>query len=203
MSEVTCPRCHTRQSIGAHAPGYVCAECEAEWSFATCDRCGQRFHMQPGTTSWTCPNCGAQHGAPAVAQATSGPPSGRRARRGQANVMPLLAVAGIVLVVIVAVVLTRGGGGGASSPTPTPDPVAALCLHLRDLQTPRVDAFTRVAQEISDDAAAIAATGNQQLADDVRQLRKAVIVYRDVLATQGDDTQAIEDMAAASRKVPC
>jgi len=159
--------------------------------------------MQPGTAAWTCPNCGARHGAPETPQAITTSGAERQGRPRQPNMVPLLAVAGIVLVVIVAFLLTRGGGSEAASPTPTLDPVAALCLHLRDLQTPRVDAFTRVAQEISADATAIAATGNQQLASNVRRLRTAVIAYRDVLATQGDDTQAIKDMAAALQKIPC
>ncbi len=125
MSEVTCPRCTTRQPIGAHAQGYTCVECGTEWVFATCDSCGDRFHMHPGTRAWTCPTCGTAHGAvPAVP--TRAAPAGRdqprpttgaaapdpatTGRRSQPPMGPILAVAGIVLVVAVAFLLTRGGG---------------------------------------------------------------------------------------------
>jgi len=81
-----------------------------------------------------------------------------------------------------------------------------MCLHLRDLQTPRVDAFTRVATELAADADAIEAAGNVQAADAVRRLRLAVIGYRDALQTQGaDDSAAAVAMAQAlsDPNIPC
>jgi len=158
--------------------------------------------MRPGTRAWTCPNCGAEHGAPEIVPAARAHDAGGKGRSRQQNLLPIVAAAGIVLVVIVAFVLTRGAHD-ATGPTPPPDPVAILCLHLRDLLTPRVDALTRVAQELPADATAIAATGNEQLAANVRQLRTAVIAYRDVLATQADDMQALRGMTAALQKIPC
>jgi len=221
MPEVTCPRCETRQPIEAGVEGYTCVRCGARWVFATCENCGQRFHMPPGTTSWTCPNCAHRHGAPAhlaptaptahaVPTATPVAPTAparlaaARSRRLRLGIIALVAIAAIVAG---SFLLTRGGQpAGAQSPSTTLDPVAAMCLHLRDLQTPRVDAFTRVATELAVDADAIEAAGNPQAADAVRRLRLAVIGYRDALQTQGgDDSVAAAAMAQAlsDPNIPC
>ena len=211
MPEVTCPRCETRQPIGSGVEGYTCVRCGARWVFATCENCGQRFHMPPGTTSWTCPNCGHRHGAPAhlaptaPAAATAAPArlAGVRSRRLRLGITALVAIAAIV---IGSLLLTSGGETPGQSPSTSLDPVAAMCLHLRDLQTPRVDAFTRVATELSSDADAIEAAGNPQAADAVRKLRRAVIGYRDALQTQGgDDSAAAAAMAQAlsDPNIPC
>ena len=195
--------------------------CDAQWVFATCENCGQRFHMPPGTTSWTCPNCGHRHVAPsrltptapttpttpaAVPTATAAPaPSAEdRRRRLRLGIIALVAIGAIVL----GSFLLTGGGEttGGQSPSTALDPVAAMCLHLRDLQTPRVGAFTRAASELAADADAIEAAGNTQLADAVRVLRRAVIGYRDALKTQGgDDTAAAAAMAQAlsNPNIPC
>jgi hypothetical protein len=61
VSEVTCPNCHTRQDAG-DADGYTCVSCGTAWVFATCENCAVRFHMRPGTTAWTCPECGHENG---------------------------------------------------------------------------------------------------------------------------------------------
>ena len=213
MPEVTCPRCETRQPIGSGVEGYTCVRCGARWVFATCENCGRRFHMPPGTTWWTCPNCGNRHGAPAhlaptaptVTAATAAPArlAGVRSRRLRLGITALVAIAAIV---IGSLLLTGGGETPGQSPSTSLDPVAAMCLHLRDLQTPRVDAFTRVATELSSDADAIEAAGNPQAADAVRELRRAVIGYRDALQTQGgDDSAAAAAMAQAlsDPNIPC
>ncbi len=189
-----------------------------------CENCGQRFHMPPGTTSWTCPNCGHRHGPPArlAPTAPTAPPASTvspalpaataaparsaavRRRRFRLGTIALVAIAAIVL----GSFLLTGNGEtpGGQSPSTGLDPVAAMCLHLRDLQTPRVGAFTRAASELAADADAIGAAGNPQLADAVRTLRRAVIGYRDALKTQGgDDTAAAAAMAQAlsNPNIPC
>ena len=221
MPEVTCPRCETRQTIEAGVEGYTCVRCGARWVFATCENCGQRFHMPPGTTSWTCPNCGHRHGAqahlapsapiaPAVPSAipvATAAPTRLAAARSRRLRLGIIALVGIAAIVVGSFLLTRGGEPtGAQSPSTTLDPVAAMCLHLRDLQTPRVDAFTRVATELAADADAIEAAGNPQAADAIRKLRRAVIGYRDALQTQGgDDSAAAAAMAQAlsDPNIPC
>ena len=65
MPEVTCPNCQTRQAVG-DAEGYACVSCGATWAFATCENCDVRFHMRPGTTAWTCPECGHENGTAAM-----------------------------------------------------------------------------------------------------------------------------------------
>ncbi len=209
MPSVTCPRCHTRQAIETDVEGYTCQRCGTAWAFATCENCGTRFHMPPGNTEWTCPNCGHEHARPAPerlapAHAAPEPPvrardplAARRLRLGS------IAVVGIAAVLIGSFALTRGGAEPA--PSPTPDAVQALCLHMRDLQTARVDALARVAQTIAADADAIEASGDAALAGRVRQLREAVLAYRDALASQSDDSDeaaALAD-AIANLDVPC
>ena len=214
MPEVTCPRCETRQPIEPGAAGYTCVRCGARWVFAMCENCGQRFHMPPDATSWTCPNCGHQNGtparvapAPADAPTTPAPAPARssavdRSRRLRLGTIALVAIAAIVLG---SFLLTRGDGTTGTQ-SPSLDAVATMCLHLRDLQTPRVDAFTRAAAELAADADAIDAAGNPQTAAAVRRLRRAVIGYRDALQTQaGDDTAAAAAMAQAlgDPDIPC
>jgi len=114
-------------------------------------------------------------------------------------------VVAIAAIVLGSFVLTRGGGTTGTQ-SPSADAVSTMCLHLRDLQTPRVDAFTRVGSELAADADAIEAAGNTQTADAVRRLRRAVIGYRDALQTQaGDDTAAAAAMAQAlsDPDIPC
>jgi hypothetical protein len=211
MPSVTCPRCHTRQSIEEDAEGYTCGRCGTAWAFATCEECGTRFHMPPGTTTWTCPNCGHEHAPVPVerrppAHAAPVPPMGepnpvaaRRLRLGS------IAIVGIVVVLVGAFALTRGSGPPPPA-SPTPNPVQTLCLHLRDLQTARVDALTRVADAMGTDADAIEAAGDAETASAVRKLRRAVIGYRDALEDPNpDDSAAAAALAEAltDPRIPC
>jgi hypothetical protein len=116
-----------------------------------------------------------------------------------------IAVVGIAAVLVGSFALTRGGSSPAA-PSPTADAVQMLCLHLRDLQTARVDALTRVAQAVGTDADAIEASGDLQLGTAVRKLRRAILGYRDALATQnGDDAAAAASLAQAlaNPDIPC
>jgi hypothetical protein len=166
--------------------------------------------MPPGTTRWGCPNCGQEHAppvierpppahaAPAPLPGEPNPNAGRRLRLG------VIAVIGITAVVIGSFLLTRGSS--PPPPSPTPDAIQALCLHLRDLQTARVDALTRVATAIDVDADAIEASGQADVADAVRKLRRAVLDYRDALADQkGNDSAAAAAVAdaLADPRIPC
>jgi transcription elongation factor Elf1 len=229
MSEVTCPRCHTRQPL-EDPTGYRCAECGTAWMFVTCDNCGRRFHMRPGTTAWTCPSCGHEHGsatmedlgpetAPSVpvtvvARHAAPPKAVKLKRPPTRGRLAALAVLGIAAVLVVSFALSslgaeREAAAPPTSPatsTPAPTSVApteALCLHLRDLQTPREDALTRLAATLEGDSTAIAADGNEKLADAVLQMRVAVLAYRDALAAQGDTSAALAQVAAAYSQLPC
>jgi hypothetical protein len=160
---------------------------------------------------WTCPNCGHEHApapvehhapthaAPLAPATETNPLAARRVRLGS------IALVGIVVVLVGAFALTRGGGP-APPASPTPDPVQTLCLHLRDLQTARVDALTRVATAIDADADAIEAAGDAQTAAAVRKLRRAVIGYRDALEDPNpDDSAAAAALAEAltDPRIPC
>jgi hypothetical protein len=175
-----------------------------------CENCGQRFHMPPDATSWTCPNCGHQNGAPArespaPADAPTTPVPSSAAERRRRLRLGTIALVAIAAIVLGSFLLTRGDGTTGTQ-SPSADAVATMCLHLRDLQTPRVDAFTRAAAELAADADAIDAAGSPQTAAAVRRLRRAVIGYRDALQTQGgDDRAAAAAMAQAllDPDIPC
>ena len=230
MPQVTCPRCGTRQPLEEGADGYTCTSCGASWMFAACQNCGVRFHMRPGTTDWTCPECGHEHGsatmgefepeaapasaeqpaaAPAPAHARPAAAPSTRARRPPSRArLATIAVVGIVAVVAIAFGLSSLGDETAAQST-SPSPSAsltttqALCLHLRDVLIPREDAYTRLADTLKADAVAIKAEGDTELTAAVLRMRKAVLVYRDALATQGDTTAAAAGMGDALDAMPC
>jgi hypothetical protein len=189
--------------------------------------------MRPGTTEWTCPDCGAEHGGstmgqlepddveavtptgPAVAQAglaaatTAAVVHARGSRRGgppSRGRLAAIAMIGVIAVLAVAFALSSLGGGGngtASTASPTPDAKAALCLHLRDLQTPREDSLTRLADTLQNDATALQGQGQVTLARKVLKLRKAALAYRDALVSQGDLTAVSAQMFKAVNALPC
>jgi DNA-directed RNA polymerase subunit RPC12/RpoP len=210
------------------ASGYTCVQCGTSWMFVACENCGERFHMRPGTTAWTCPNCGHEHGSAAMVDlgaeeptvpATivarhAAPPKVKVKRPPTRGKLAALAALGIAAVLIVAFALSSFGAEPESAapsttpPTSTPPPTSvppteALCLHLRDLQTPREDSLTRLASTLDDDAAAVAAEGKQKLADAVERMKVAVLAYRDALAAQGDTSAALAQVAAAYGQLPC
>jgi len=134
--------------------------------------------------------------------APAGSSAADRRRRLRLGTIAVVAIAAIVLG---SFLLTRGDGTTGTQ-SPGADAVATMCLHLRDLQTPRVDAFTRVADELAADADAIDAVGSPQTATAVRRLRRAVIGYRDALQTQGDDDSAAlaaMTQALSDPDIPC
>ena len=231
VSEVTCPRCHTRQALD-DASGYTCVECGTAWMFVTCDHCGRRFHMRPGTTAWTCPECGHEHGAatmvdlapepeqeatvpPTVIARHAAPPRGptvtRPPTRGR---LAVLAAVGIASVLIAAFALSSLGAETQAAPSPPSPPTSpptsaavtgteALCLHLRDLQIPREDSLTRLAATLENDAAGFETAGKQKLADAVGRMKTAVLAYRDALAAHGDTSAALAQVATAYSDLPC
>jgi hypothetical protein len=199
--------------------------------FASCANCGVRFHMRPGATAWTCPECGHEHGsatmgdlatetgapdrAPAVPVARhAAPPRQRKIRRPPTRArLTTIAAIGIAAVLVIAFALSSLGAEPSATPSPTQSdttspsgsvaPIDALCLHLRDLQTPREDSLTRLAATLHDDAAAIQADGQPKLADAVRRMSVAVLAYRDALAAKGDTTQAGVQVTDALADLPC
>ncbi len=233
MAEVTCPRCGTRQPIGDAAVAYICTECHSTWAFAVCDNCGVRFHMRPGTSDWTCPECGHEHGSATMGRFEPEPepesepeperkqtlepvraapapsPKPRGHRPPTRTRLAVFAVVGVIVVPVLAFALWSLGGGGETStsasvsPTPSLTSTESLCLDLRDLQTPREDALTRLAEKLKAAAVTFKAEGNAQLATDVLTMRKAVLAYVEVLAVQGDLADVATQMADALAAMPC
>ena len=195
--------------------------------FVTCDNCAERFHMRPGTTAWTCPNCGHEHGSATmvdlgaeqptvpvtVVARHAAPPKVKVKRPPTRRKLAALAALGIAAVLILAFALSslgaeRQAAPSTSSTTSTPppssvSPTEALCLHLRDLQTPREDSLTRLATTLDGDAAAVAAEGKQKLAEAIQRVKAAVLAYRDALQSQGDLTAAAAQLGAALQQTPC
>jgi hypothetical protein len=200
--------------------------------FAACENCGVRFHMRPGTTDWTCPECGHEHGsatmgqfepeefepepdsveppatAPAHLKTSTAAPTRTRRPPTRAR-LATIAIIGIVAIVAIAFGLsslgeeTTAAPSSSTSPTPSLTTTQALCLHLRDLQTLREDALTRLADTVKADAVAIKAEGDTELTAAVLRLRKAILAYRDALATQGDTSAAAAELGTAIGAMPC
>jgi hypothetical protein len=124
----------------------------------------------------------------------------------------VIAAVGIATVLALAFGLSALGGGSdenaagessAGGPSASGDPVALLCQHFRDIQTPREDAYTRLADNLQSDAAAIQAQGDAALARKVLKLRVAVLAYRDALTNQGDLTEVSVALGNATKGIPC
>jgi hypothetical protein len=141
-----------------------------------------------------------QEAPPGHAMPTRGPARIRDSR----GKMAALAVGGIAAVLAVASMLSafgpRTSTGSTGVPTTT---IEALCLHLRDLQTPRETALTRLADTLEQDAATIETEGDPQLAQAVRDMREAVVAYVDVLATKGDISEVAVQVGQAYDALPC
>jgi hypothetical protein len=139
-----------------------------------------------------------------VAMATRPAPVPRRGGRPTRGRLAAIAVIGVVAVLAVAFALSwLGGGGTTASPTPSLDATQALCLHLRDLQTPREDSLGRLADTLQSDADTIGAQGDAALAAEVLTLRTAVLAYRAALVNHSDLTMVSVKMGRALRAMPC
>ena len=232
MAQVTCPRCQTRQPLGDAAPGYTCSSCAAAWAFTVCEDCGVRFHMRPGTTDWICPECGHENGSATMrefepepdakpevepaglvtGQGEAMPPraataSSRSRRRPTRVRLATIAIVGVSAVLVIAFGLSASGAGSAPANSPHPSAslttTQTLCLHLRDLQTLREDALTRLAHTLGTHAATVAVEGDYGLSADVMAMRSAVLAYRDALAAHGDTSAASAQLASAYSTMPC
>jgi hypothetical protein len=183
--QVTCPRCHERQAL-ADPAGYTCARCGAQWRFVPCDSCGSRFHMRPGVTDWTCPECGVHHRTaarvPPPAATSSIALSGRT-----------MLVGGAVVVIALAAVWffyfrssPAAAPGGHATPAST---LQRLCSDVPFDFVARAGALGREETAVRGDAVALTqegatkdAKGATTLADALGSLRQAVVANADTAA---------------------
>jgi predicted RNA-binding Zn-ribbon protein involved in translation (DUF1610 family) len=209
VPEVTCPSCHTRQAIDPDVSGYTCQSCGADWDFVTCVSCGGRFHAAPDATGWRCPTCGTENVRPHAPQPTT---VGVEDLPLGPNRLMVIGAVGIVLLALIVWGLTRGDDEPASAPTTSPSATAAagsaseaLCTHLIDIQSLRFEALGEVASTLQDDAAAIEAEGDAQLARDVQRLAREVAALQAALETPEieDDDVATQAVIRALEPIPC
>jgi len=194
MTEVTCPRCQTAQRI--EGDGYLCAGCATEWAFARCASCGSAFHMQPGVPTWTCPTCGTRNSAE---------------RRRPSMPSPVLIVAAAVLVVAVAAVVVFAGGDdgggdgdGGGNGDGSSAALATTCSHIQGgYQVLRQQALSQTANQLSSDADALRAEGDDAAAALVDDLVVATQDLAAVIGSGEDDTEANAAVGAAITAVPC
>ena len=206
-AQVTCPRCQERQPL-PNEDGYTCRSCGAAWVFVTCGSCHQRFHMNPATRDWTCPNCGNHNGPVAPAHT----PSTRPAMPSLNDRGPLLAiVAGVVVLVIAiwAIFMRDSGPTTAASPTlavsssAPVDTVAHLCTDVAADMPIRVDSVTRTEQAVRADAKTLKQEGNTEAAKAANTLADALGQLADALDTQGDTLAANQALQDALAALPC
>lgn len=204
--QVTCPRCHERQPLTS-PEGYTCISCGTRWTFAACRSCGDRFHMDPATTSWRCPSCGTQNG-PARAPAKAPSSSPASPKRSAPSLRPGNDRTTLVVVVVVAVVAIavlwlllehRSSSPPATSPSATASITAAqalsnLCHDIPIDQNLRVDALRRTADQVRIDAKALRLAGNADAAQKATAVALAMDSLADALNTQGDTATATRQL---------
>jgi hypothetical protein len=154
---------------------------------------------------------------PAAPPPRAAPPEVRATQRPQGGPptrgrLAVIAAIGIGVVLAGSFGLSALGDGGTATPTTSSpsaapssslEPLEALCLHLRDLQTPRADALARLADELQTDADALQQAGEGGLATKVLRLRTATLAYRDALLAQGDLTDVSAELGRAVTALPC
>jgi hypothetical protein len=223
--QVTCPRCHTRQPL-PDPDGYTCVSCGTTWLFATCRSCGKRFHMEPSTRSWRCPNCGTENPAtqaapvppptrpgPSAPPATTPPASPSRPSRSlpgvdRVSVGVMVAVAVVAVIAIAGLWFLLGHKGSSTAPPSTTGSPAItatqalsnLCHDIPIDQNLRVDALRRTADQVRQDAKDLHAAGNTDAARKAVAVAVAMDNMADTLNSHGDttaDTQALSSAIEA------
>ena len=78
-----------------------------------------------------------------------------------------------------------------------------MCGHVQQTQVFRVQALAQAEDALRDDAKALKQAGDPQAAKQVRGLITATANLRQVLADQGDTTDALAAQAEAIASLPC
>jgi len=202
-----CENCGVRFHMRPGTTDWTCPECGHEHGSATMGA----FEPEPEPEPEPDPELGsAERPAQEPAHAERYTAAPTRARRPPTRArLATIAIVGIVAVVAIALGLSSLGDETTAAPSPSTSPTPSLtttqtlCLHLRDLQTPREDAYTRLGDTLKADAIAIKAEGDTELTAAVLRMRKAVLEYRDALAAHGDTSAASADIADAIGAMPC
>jgi hypothetical protein len=125
----------------------------------------------------------------------------------------LFGAIGIVVIALATWALARGDDDETTAaPTQgtTPSVAAssareALCTHLVDIQSLRFEALGEVAVTLRDDATAIEAEGDPELARQVKRLSREVAALQAAFDTPEieDDQAATDALLAALEPIPC
>jgi len=200
-----CENCGVRFHMRPGTTDWTCPECGHEHGSATMGE----FEPEPAANEEL-----RIESTPESARQATGPPRRSSGYRTPTRArLATIAIAGIIAVVGIAFALSSlsssdrdvsyATSSSASAPSPSLTTTQALCLHLRDLQTLREDALTRLADTVKADAVAIKAEGDTELTAAVLRVRKAILAYRDALAAQGDTSAAGAELGAAYIALPC
>lgn len=199
-----CENCGVRFHMRPGTSDWTCPECGHEHGSATMGE----FEPEPTPDE----ELQIEPEPPPVQRAEGSPRRSSGYRAPTRARLATIAIAGIIAVVGIAFALSSLASAdrdvtlvtsSASSPAPSLTTTQALCLHLRDLQTLREDALTRLAETLKSDATAIKTEGDTELTAAVLRLRKAVLAYRDALAVQGDTSAAAAALGVAVNDIPC
>ncbi len=208
-AHVTCPRCHERQAI-PDLDGYTCVSCGTPWVFATCRSCHERFHMDPATSDWDCPNCGAHNGPAAPSNPVTSVGTSMPLMDGHGAMVAIVAGV-VVLLIAIWVIFIRDPGASTNAVSPSVavtstapvGTVAHLCSDVAADIPLRVDSVNRAEDAVRADARALQREGNTEAAKAAITLADALAEFAAVLDTQGDTLVANTAVQEALAALPC
>lgn len=157
--------------------------------------------MGPGTTTWTCPSCGAANDEGVAAPSMAGASAGT-AGRGRT-----LMIAGVLVAVAIVVgVFLLGGdgddGGGEEDPA-VAVATTELCNDIpRDLPF-RTDALRRTGEAIASDANALREAGAEDLADQADALSELYLELSEATGAAEDTSALVGELITALDALPC
>jgi hypothetical protein len=162
--------------------------------------------MNPGTTSWTCPSCGAHNGAPHAPQPPASTPR-RRTRAtfpaaGRGPVIAVIAVIAAVLIIVLAVGVWAAFFHN-SSPSGSAAALHKLCSDIPPDLGQRTRAVGRAETAMREDAKALLKAGDPSAAKRARDAANAFASLRHALVAHADTSAPTQKVGRAIANLPC